>query len=279
MEQFWKAHGLGNDYLVWTSALSDQCNELTRQRVVQICDRHRGLGSDGVLEPMRSTRATIGVRIWNPDGSIAEKSGNGIRIFAWWWAVIEGKVDGTEPFSVDTGHDVVQCIVERASGLVTVDMGQATFEAREIPTTEPVWARDIVFANGQTVRAYTAGIGNPHCVVFVDSPMDFDKIPWRQWGAWLESHALFPNRINVQFACVLDAETIEIRIWERGAGETEASGTSSCAVACVARKRGLVNSMVEMKMPGGVLQVSMTDEWAVRLCGPVEGVATMQTDL
>ncbi len=279
MEQFWKAHGLGNDYLVWISALSGQCNELTSQRVVQICDRHRGLGSDGILEPTRSTRADIGVRIWNPDGSIAEKSGNGIRIFAWWWAVIEGNVAGTKIFSVDTGHDVVQCVVDRQSGLVTVDMGQATFDASEIPTTEPVWERDIPFIDGQTVRAYTAGIGNPHCVVFVDSPDDFDEIPWRKWGAWLERHSLFPNRINVQFACVLDFNTIEIRIWERGAGETEASGTSSCAVACVARKRGLVDSMVEMKMPGGVLQVSMSDEWAVRLCGPVEGVAMMYTDL
>ena len=85
MEHFWKAHGLGNDYLVWKDGLLPQSNEMTAERVVQICDRHRGLGSDGVLEPKLSDQADIGLQIWNPDGSKAEKSGNGIRIFAWWW--------------------------------------------------------------------------------------------------------------------------------------------------------------------------------------------------
>ena len=278
-EQFWKAHGLGNDYLVWTDGLSSQSNELTVQRVVKICYRHRGLGSDGILEPKTSVRADIGLQIWNPDGSTAEKSGNGIRIFAWWWAVYQNRVVGTTRFTIDTGYDVVSCVVDRVLGIVDVEMGRATFEKSLIPTTEAVWARSIQMPDGRSVCAYTVGIGNPHCVVFVDNPSGFLTIPWREWGASLESHVLFPNRINVQFASVVSESSIEIRIWERGAGETEASGTSSCAVACVAHRLGFVGDKIEMKMPGGVLKVEIESDWNVRLCGPVETVATMETHL
>ena len=279
MERFWKAHGLGNDYLVWSDGVLSQSNEMTAERVVQICDRHRGLGSDGVLEPKESTRADIGLQIWNPDGSKAEKSGNGIRIFAWWWAVELNEVQDTNAFTIDTGTDVVSCVVDRETGLVDVEMGTATFEPAEIPTAESVWGRDIRMLDGTSLTAYTMGIGNPHCIVFVDGAHRFSEIPWREWGAYLERHALFPNRINVQFAAVMDRQTIAIRIWERGAGETSASGTSSCAVACVSHKLGKVDGTVEMKMPGGVLKVEIDSRWHVRLCGPVEGIANMATHL
>ena len=279
MEVFWKAHGLGNDYLVWKDGLLSQSNEMTAERVVQICDRHRGLGSDGVLEPKSSERADIGLQIWNPDGSKAEISGNGIRIFAWWWAVEEMKIEGSTPFTIDTGTDIVRCIVDRTAGLVDVEMGRATFEPAEIPTAEPVWGRQIVMSDGTVLTAYTMGIGNPHCVIFVDGPHSFATIPWRDWGRCLEQHPLFPNRINVQFAAIVNQQTIDIRIWERGAGETSASGTSSCAVACISHRLGKVAANVEMKMPGGVLTVDIDAIWQVRLCGPVEGVAMMETHL
>ena len=133
--------------------------------------------------------------------------------------------------------------------------------------------------DGTLLTAYTMGIGNPHCVIFVDGLHSFSEIPWREWGAYLEQHSLFPNRINVQFAAILNQQAIEIRIWERGAGETSASGTSSCAVACVSHRLGKVGSNVEMQMPGGVLKVDIDPTWHVRLCGPVEGVASMETHL
>ena len=279
MERFWKAHGLGNDYLVWSDGVLSQSNEMTAERVVQICDRHRGIGSDGVLEPKQSMRSDIGLQIWNPDGSKAEKSGNGIRIFAWWWAVEQKQVQGTNPFTIETGGDVVYCVVDRKTGLVDVEMGFATFKSDEIPTKESVWGRKITMPDGTRLTAYAMGIGNPHCVVFVKAPQRFSEVPWREWGAYLENHELFPNRINVQFAAVLDRQTIEIRIWERGAGDTSASGTSSCAVACVSHKLGKVDSNVEMKMPGGVLKVEIDSSWHVRLSGPVEGIANMETHL
>ncbi len=279
MEHCWKAHGLGNDYLVWLNGYLFQSNEFTSQMAIRICDRHRGIGADGILDPKSSNRADVGLQIWNPDGSKAEKSGNGIRIFAWWWAVIQQEVTGTAPFTVDTGSDVVTCVVEEATGLVTVDMGTAQFEPDQIPTSERVWGKEITMPDGTVLEAYTMGIGNPHCVVFVDNVERFAEIPWRSWGAFLESHPLFPNRINVQFASVTSKGSIEIRIWERGAGETQASGTSSCAVASVAHRLGLVDDFVEMKMPGGVLTVEISTEWQVRLCGPVEEVGRMQMRL
>lgn len=274
MNEYWKAHGLGNDYLVLDCLPSEQNNKLESVRVQKVCDRHRGLGSDGILEPRLSERADVGVCIWNPDGSIAEKSGNGLRIFAWWWVMHRNQGQPLVPFTVDTGTDIVSCVVDPERGWVDVEMGRAHFEPSQIPTTETVWGRTIVL-DEDVLTVYAMGIGNPHCVVFVEDVDALDSVTWRRWGSLLESHPLFPNRTNVQFACVLDAEQIEIRIWERGAGETEASGSSSCAVACIAHKLGMVGSHVAMQMPGGRLDVSISEDWQVQLRGPVEEVAQL----
>ena len=275
MNNYWKAHGLGNDYLVMDCLPYTQNNKLDSMRVQKVCDRHRGLGSDGILEPMTTSNADIGVRIWNPDGSIAEKSGNGLRIFAWWWVVHRKQVKTNTPFTVDTGTDVVSCIVDVERGWVEVNMGKAQFKPKDIPTQELVWGRSLIL-DSTALTAYAMGIGNPHCVVFFDDVEMFETEPWRLWGQQLENHSLFPNRTNVQFACVLNSTTIEIRIWERGAGETEASGSSSCAVACIAHKLGQVVSDVTIQMPGGILSVSISQNWEVQLGGPVEEVALLE---
>ena len=275
MERFWKAHGLGNDYLVLDHMPSFENTKMTASMVVKVCDRHRGLGADGILEPINSDCADVGVRIWNPDGSIAEKSGNGLRIFAWWWVVHRQQGSSSTPFTVDTGSEVVICEVNESEGWVDVQMGQARFNPDEIPTTELVWGTQIEMPNETIVTVYTVGIGNPHCVVFVDSIRDLDNIPWRRWGAFLENHSLFPNRINVQFAAIQSESEIEIRIWERGAGETQASGSSSCAVACVAHKLGFVGSVIKLSMPGGALHITIQEKYMVQLRGPVEAVAQM----
>ena len=133
MERFWKAHGLGNDYLVLDNPPSDENSKITASMVVKVCDRHRGLGADGLLEPQLSSRADVGVRIWNPDGSIAEKSGNGLRIFAWWWVVHQQQERTGEPFTVDTGTELVTCMVNETEGWVDVQMGQARFNPKDIP--------------------------------------------------------------------------------------------------------------------------------------------------
>ncbi len=259
--RFRKYHGLGNDYLVLEEG------SLSAGRVVAICDRHRGLGSDGILEMLPSTVADVGLRIWNPDGSVAEKSGNGLRIFARW--MVEHQF-APEDLSIELSCGIVRCQVD--GDMVTVQMGHATFDAAEIPSVE-----DMIFAPkqvGDAMLPLTAvGLGNPHCVVFLGT--DLDLLPWREWGAALEVSPLFPNRTNVQFARVLDAHTIEARIWERGAGETQASGSSSCAIAAAAQKLEHCEGTIRIVMPGGDLEVTVGLDYSLILRGPVAYVGVL----
>ena len=250
-----KAHGLGNDYLVWSGS------GIEAEQAVALCDRHRGPGGDGVLEPAGTDRADHGVRIWNPDGSVAEKSGNGLRIYAWWLSRYRDA--GTE-FSIDTGFDVVRCVVD--GDQVTVEMGAAHFH--ELDWIELADARLPVVA---------LSVGNPHCVSFFEDP-DLDRLPWRTWGPAIENHPVFPNRTNVQFAHVADG-AVHIRIWERGAGETSASGSSSCATAAAAVHTGRLDSgPIEVHMPGGTLHVTVGEDYAITLRGPVAPVMHFELD-
>ena len=255
-------HGLGNDYLVLESGPS-----LTPDLVRAICDRHTGVGSDGILEPVRPSLAGADhtVRIWNPDGSIAEKSGNGIRIFARWAA--QGP---PETMSIHTTFDLVHAWVTGDD--VRVEMGRARFGASEIPALNSRIDQPIPEVERPVVAV---GVGNPHCVTFIDAfPED-----WAALGARIEVHPWFPNRTNVQFARVIGPDTVEIRIWERGAGVTSASGSSSCAVAAAAVRTGRLQAgRITVVMPGGTLHVTVREDWGLVLEGPVERVATIDVD-
>ena len=258
---FRKYHGLGNDYLVLEQGV------LTPEVVVAVCDRHMGLGSDGILEMMPSQKADVGLRIWNPDGSVAEKSGNGLRIFARWLVDFH---DAMDDISIELPCGIVRCQVDGHQ--VTVQMGQASFAAEDIPATEEMIFMPLPV--GEVVLPLTAvGLGNPHCVVFLET--DLDAFPWREWGASLESSALFPNRTNVQFARVIDAGTIEARVWERGAGETAASGSSACAIAAAAVRLERCIGTIRVVMPGGDLEVTVGKDYALILRGPVAYVGRM----
>ena len=261
-------HGLGNDYLVY-----DGGPALTPALVRSVCDRHRGVGSDGILEPSASGDADCGVRIWNPDGSIAEKSGNGLRIFAQ-WMVDTGRQSGV--FSITTGFDRV--IAEVRDADVRVEMGTARFEPADVPFVGAApWLPHILTVAGQDLPINAVGLGNPHAVVFVDE--ELDALPWRRWGEALEVHEAFPNRTNVQVARVISEDLLEARIWERGAGPTLASGSSSCAVAAAAVARKLVSSGRKVvRMEGGQVEVSVSDAFALELIGPVERVGTIDVD-
>jgi diaminopimelate epimerase len=260
--KFWKAHALGNDYLVLEAPLA-----LDPDLVESICDRFKGIGSDGILEPTPpSLDADFGVRIWNPDGSVAEKSGNGLRIFARW---LHSERGAPERFSVSTGVCRVEC--RATAEAVSVEMGAPTFVPAEVPVKAeaPLIEGRIELSDGAlTVTA--VGMGNPHCVMFTDKPLD--GLPWRRWGAELERHPSFPNRTNVQFARVSSPTDVEIRIFERGAGETQASGSSSCAVVAAGVRTGrLAEGRVRVRMPGGVLFVTASSS-GLLLEGPVEGI-------
>jgi diaminopimelate epimerase len=274
MIPFVKGHGLGNDYLVMREA--DLPGALSEAAIVRICDRNWGVGSDGILLLVPSGRADFGLRIFNPDGSEAEKSGNGLRIFAkYLWDHGHAK---TATFTVDTKGGVVACechVKDGHVGLVTVEMGHATFRAPDIPMNGP--DREVVgvplqLASGREVAVTAVSVGNPHCVVFVP---ELDDGECRTVGPAIERHPAFPNRTNVQFAKVVSRDTLEILIWERGAGYTLASGSSSCGAASAAVKNGLCHhGRVAVRMPGGTLAVDVRPDWSLRLQGPVEEVCS-----
>jgi diaminopimelate epimerase len=260
-------HGLGNDYLVLVEGPA-----LHPSLVRALCDRHTGPGGDGVLEPTGRHAAAHGLRIWNPDGSVAEKSGNGLRIFAR-WLVDEGLAEGT--FDLWTGSCPARATVGAED--VEVDMGVATTVPEAVPVRPP--ARVDGPIHGSTVwTATVVGLGNPHCVVFVPDD-DLDAVPWRAWGAELERHPDFPNRTNVQVAAVRGRSAVEVRIWERGAGPTLASGSSACAVAAAGVLTGrLAAGSIEVRMPGGSALVHVGPDLRLTLRAPVERIGRIVID-
>lgn len=277
--QFVRSHGLGNDYLVVDpSTLSFA---LTPENARRICDRHFGVGSDGILvyhPPAPGTPFEAKLRIFNPDGSEAEKSGNGLRIFCK-FIYEHGYTKKTE-FGVQTAGGPVHATLHLEDGradLVTVEMGTATFDAERIPVlgfTGDVVEKELsVTAGGSTrrLKVTCVSVGNPHCVVFLER---LDELDIHTWGPALENHPAFPNRSNVQFAKARNKEEVDIRIWERGAGYTMASGSSSCAVAAACVKTGRTGGDLILHMPGGDLSLKVDDAFRLTMRGPVEEICT-----
>jgi diaminopimelate epimerase len=269
--RFHKYQAVGNDYIVLDPADYPSWKAPSVAHIRVICHRNFGVGSDGILwGPLPSAKADFGLRIFNPDGSEAEKSGNGLRIFSrYLW---DRKRVTAAPFAVETPGGVVHCTVKEGGALITVAMGSVSFDSRKIPVTGA--AREVI---GETIevqgRAFpfsAATIGNPHCVLSVD---DLSPELARRYGPDIEVHPLFPNRTNVQFMRVIDRSTIQIEIWERGAGYTLASGSSSSAAAAVAHRLGLVDRSVTVKMPGGTISIEIGDGFSIRMTGTVGKVA------
>jgi len=268
-----RAHGLGNDYLACDAESLPFA--LTPAAVRLICDRHRGIGSDGLLAIVPADGADFGVRIFNPDGSEAEKSGNGLRIVAA-CAHALGRVRPGEPFAVHTlDGGVTMRVAVAGPGVwnVDVEMGRARFLASDVGLDGPEReAADEAFEleGGDEVRGTAISIGNPHLVVFRDR---LEPDAHRLHAARLSTHSRFARGTNVQFARVEAPDRIAAWVWERGAGETEASGSSACAVAAAAVRRGLVPAgEIQVHMPGGILEVLVRNDWTLRLRGPVEEV-------
>jgi len=280
MDEFVKSHGLGNDYFVLdSSAISFTVTPgVTRL----LCDRNYGVGSDGILLLTKSPRADFGLRILNPDGSEAEKSGNGLRIFAKY--LYEHGQTQNKTFKIDTLGGVVTAELEVSEDgrvpFVTVEMGQAVFNSKDISVAgeEREVVDEEIRVNGEIARFTAVSVGNPHCVVFVD---ELDEGFTRKLGPLLENHELFPNRINVQFVKVLTPEKVSILIWERGAGYTLASGSSSCAVAAACVRNGLTAKKLTVSMPGGELDIEIREDWTIKMRGAVEEVTsgTLSRDL
>jgi diaminopimelate epimerase len=266
---FTKYHALGNDYIVINP--KDLPTPLTVPQIKTICHRNFGVGSDGILlGPLQATGAQFGLKILNPDGSEAEKSGNGLRIFSrYLW---DKKLVNDNEFTIMTLGGLVRSTICAEGRSVRVEMGKVSFDSEKIPVAGA--AREVlneeISVGGRDFNFCAATIGNPHCVLPLT---EISPAMAHQYGPLLETHPNFPNRTNVQFLKVLDRENIEIEIWERGAGYTLASGSSSSAAAAVAHRLGLVGRRVSVHMPGGVIEIEIGDQFAIRMTGPVTRVS------
>lgn len=275
--KFAKLQAAGNDFVVIDArSLEHDWSTLAKQ----MCDRHFGIGADGLILVLSSDVADFGMRIINSDGSEAEICGNGLRCFARY--VIDNKLINGTMIEVATlsGNRSVQAIL--TGGEVTsakANMGKPRFKADEIPVNvsqnvdvnertgiKPIIDYPVIIA-GNEMKLSFVSMGNPHAVYFTDTSIaDF---PLSTIGPKVERNELFPNRINFEIARVTNRHNIEARVWERGAGETLACGSGTCAVAVVARIKGYVDEIVDIILPGGKLTVEWNGVGEVYLTGPV----------
>jgi diaminopimelate epimerase len=266
-------HGLGNEYIVLDAADIDFT--LTTLAIKRLCNINYGIGSDGIVLKVPSDKADFGFRVYNPDGSEAEKSGNGLRIFCKY--LYDYGFCNKEKFSVETLTDIVHAeIIEKRNSkayLIKIDMGKAVFSPADIPVAsgKAEFIAEKIQAGDREFEVNCVSVGNPHCVVI---KQDLDEAEIRKYGPLLENHPLFPNRINVQFARVISDHDAELLIWERGAGFTLASGSSSCAAASILVKRGLINGDLTMHMRGGEIKIQIDKEWNIKMTGEVREIAS-----
>jgi diaminopimelate epimerase len=266
---FYKYHALGNDYIVMNPRDHPEGRPPDPGQIRLICHRNFGVGSDGILwGPLETDKAEFGLRIFNPDASEAEKSGNGLRIFSrFLWD--QGLVK-TRRFTVDTPGGVVDVEIENEHR-ITVAMGHVSFDSERIPVagSPREVINESIAIQDRTFLFCAATIGNPHCVI----PLaEISPGLAKKYGPDIEVHPNFPRRTNVQFMQVLDRGNIRLEIWERGAGYTLASGSSSSAASAVAHRLGLVDRSVKVHMPGGTIDIEIGTDFAIRMTGPVTKV-------
>lgn len=266
--KYTKYHALGNDYIVINP--TDIKKELDPDEIRLICHRNYGVGSDGILYgPLDSQSCNFGLKIFNPDGSEAEKSGNGLRIFA--RSLIDKSFANELTFTVETLGGPVSCEVNPNRKSVTVKMGKVSFDSRIIPVEGPSRQvlNETIKIDGRNMKFSAATIGNPHCVVLSENPSPEMA---KRYGPDIEIDPRFVNRTNVQFMKIIDSNNIKIEIWERGAGYTLASGSSSIAAAAVAHKLGFCDSDITVHMPGGKIKIQLDDDFVATMTGPVTKV-------
>lgn len=267
--KFSKYHGLGNDYIVIDPARGGGI--ISETQIQKICHRNFGVGSDGVLfGPLETTKGDFGLRIFNPDGSEAEKSGNGLRIFSS-FLFDKGRV-GTDSFSINTLGGLVHSRVHEGGRIVTVEMGKVSFDSSKIPVKGPPREvlNETMNVDGEELVFCAATVGNPHCVILRENALAEEA---KKWGPGIEIDPRFPNKTNVQFMEIMDRSNIRIEIWERGAGYTLASGSSSTASGAVAYRLGLCDKEITVHMPGGEISLIMDDDFSITMTGPVAKIA------
>ncbi len=261
MIPFTKMHGIGNDCVVIDARVEPYALQTDQIRL--IADRRRGVGCDQLvlIEPPRNSPAVGFLRFYNSDGSEAEACGNATR------CIVSRLMqeEGCDKIAVETVAGVLPAHVD-GRGLVAVDMGPAQLDWRDIPLSREMDTLHLDLSAGPHHDAVAVAIGNPHCIFFVD---DADAVDPAEQGPNVEHSPLFPNRTNVEFVGILDRNRVRMRVWERGAGITQACGSGACAVAVAAARRGLTDREVEVVLDGGSLFIDWRPDNHVVMSGPV----------
>lgn len=257
--RFRKMHGLGNDFVMIDAR--GAADPMTPALATALGDRHRGIGFDQLAVLFEAPDADIGVQFWNADGSRASACGNATRCIA--DLLLAEGLGPTLAIAV-AGRGTLLAW-RRGDGLIEVDMGAPLLDWADIPLAEAVDTLALPLPGAPVA----VGMGNPHCVHFVETLEGFD---WQARGAAIECHPLFPERTNVQFVEIVDGSHVRARVWERGVGPTLASGSSACAVAVAGARRGLTGRRVAVELPGGTLHIHWSDTDAVLMAGAVSHV-------
>lgn len=278
--EFIKYQATGNDFILIDAIKMPSRDWQSLSRAM--CDRHYGIGADGILLVLPSEKADYRMRIFNPDGSEAEICGNGLRCFARY--VIEKKRKGeVDSINIETLAGIKGATPYLEKGVVKavkLSMGKPSFELNMIPAILPdfngqVPVLDYPLKIGEKSLALTfVSMGNPHAIQFLKEGETIGKFPLSQIGPMVENHSFFPRRTNFEIVRVINSMTLEARVWERGAGETLSCGSGACAIAVAAKLKGLIKDEVNIKLSGGVLTLYWNGKGEVILKGPVEKVYT-----
>lgn len=268
MKNFEKWQGCGNDFVIIDSREDKKI--LDAETVVKVCDRHFGVGADGVIYVLPSEVADVRMRIFNADGTEPEMCGNGIRCFAKFVA----EKNPVESLKVETGAGILTVKIEK--NFVTVDMGEPILSAEKIPVagfgSEKVVDEKIEVA-GKIYKMTCVSMGNPHCVIFVD---DLQKIELEKIGRLFETHKFFPRHTNTEFVQVVGENKLRMRVWERGSGITLACGTGACATAVAANLNNLTGKNATVELDGGILKIEWREDNHIFMTGAAEKVFTGQ---
>jgi diaminopimelate epimerase len=271
--KFTKMHGTGNDFIV----VEDFNNEIGDKQCfsIKLCDRHFGIGADGVLFVEHSKKADVGMLIINSDGSYAGMCGNGIRCFAKY--VWENNIIKKKEMNIETGDGIKSAVLgikENKVESITINMGKPSFDPKSIPaTSSEEIINKTVENNGKSYNITSLLMGVPHTIIFGNLD-DYDV----KEGAILEKHSMFPLGTNVNLCEIETYESIRVKTWERGAGATLACGTGCCACVVAGNKLGLLGSYVKVKIPGGELIIELSDD-VVKMTGPAVAVFTGDIDI
>lgn len=266
MQKFEKWQGCGNDFVLIDRGTNDIDEP---DKIKFLCDRHFGIGADGVIYVLNSTKAATRMRIFNADGTEAEMCGNGLRCFARY--LLSGdKFFSDDELTVETGAGILT--VSMKYGLVTVDMGEPIFAADQIPVDgfgSNKLIAELIEVDGVTYKMTCVSMGNPHCVVFVD---DIAKVDLEKIGPKFETHKFFPRKTNTEFVQVVGKDRLRMRVWERGSGITMACGTGACATAVAANLNGLAGKKSTVILDGGELNIDWRDNNHIFMTGAAEKV-------